>query len=239
MYDILSVLYLLFLTTSGIHENTSHDAYQMLAEWLPQNLEDNIVGFRKCSLTFGPGDSFYVRSPKGCLWNNLPASLEDNILKQMGEGGLGPPKMVSLGARGTWVTTWDGKYYLWMLGNRYYNEVHEALKLNKKDYLGGIKYIAISPYEDAYFIHYNNGMINYSTSLAGQPDKDFKHFIFRYLQERARADNVTYRLLVGYDKTSVVISPTTSYEKYDNLIAVPSEESSLQSWMSWLWKKIF
>ena len=233
------VYYLPFLTASGIRENVSHDAYQMLAEWLPQNFGNDIAGFRKSSMTFGPGDSFYVRSPRGCLWNNLPASLEQIIVKQMEKSGLGPPKMVSLGAGGTWVTTWDNKYYLWVLGNRNYDDVHEALKLTNKDQSGGIKYIALSPYEDAYFIHYKNGIINYNSPSDSQADKGIMHFIFRYLQERARADKVTYRLLAGRNKTSVVISPTTSYEKYDNVVAVLSEDPSSQSWVDWLWKKVF
>ena len=210
----------------------------MLAEWLRDNFENDTTAFRKCNLTFGPDDSFYVRSPKGCLWNNLPTSLEKKILEQMKQGSLGPPKMVSLGAGRTWVTTWDGENYSWALGNRYYDDVHEALKSNNKDRLGGINYVAISPYEDAYFLHFNNGMINYHSPLDDQADKDLKHFVFRYLQERAHTDKVTYRLLVGKDKARVAISPTTSYEKSDSLMAVPSEDPSTNSWMSWLWKRI-
>ncbi|MCJ1383425.1 hypothetical protein MMC17_006539 [Xylographa soralifera] len=211
----------------------------MLSEWLTQNFEGDTTGFRKCYLTFGHDYSFFVRSPKGCLWNNLPASLEKMILNQMKQGGSGPPKMVSLGAGGTWVATWDGKYYLWVLVNHYYDGVHEALKENNNDRSKGINYIAISPYEDTYFIHFNNGMINYNSALNSQPEQELRHIIYRYMQERARADKVTYRLLVGKDQKSVVISPTTSYEKYDSLVEVSSEDLSPQSWMSWLWKKIF
>ncbi|MCJ1434074.1 hypothetical protein MMC27_003440 [Xylographa pallens] len=174
-----------------IYENTSYDAYQMLAEWLRKNFENNTTVFRKCNLTFGP---------------------EQKILQQMKQGGLGPLKTVSLGAGGTWVTTWDVENYSWALGNRYYDDVHEALKSNNKDRSGGINYIAISPYEDAYFMYFNNGVINYHSPVDNQACKDFMHFIFRYLQERARADKVTYRLLVGKDKAPVAISPTTSYE---------------------------
>ncbi|MCJ1283029.1 hypothetical protein MMC26_002356 [Xylographa opegraphella] len=220
-----------------IHECTSHDAYQMLAKWLPQNFENDTAGFQKCNLTFGPGDSFYVRSPKGCLWNNLPASLEDIILKQMGKGGLGPPETVSLGAGKTWVTTWDGKHYLWMLGSHYYNDVHEELKVNNKDHTGGINYIAISPYEDAYFIHFNNGIFKYHCRVDKRAEKDFNHFIYKFLQERALVDKVSYNLTDKNDRKSIVISPTTSFEEFESFMEL-SKEPSLQSWMRWLWKKI-
>ncbi|MCJ1387705.1 hypothetical protein MMC18_000548 [Xylographa bjoerkii] len=208
-----------------IHEDTSHDAYQMLAEWLPQNFANDTADFRKCSMTFGPGDSFY------------------RIVKQMEKGGLGPPKMVSLGAEGTWAMTWDGKYHLWELGNRYYDDVHKALKSEKKDRLGGINYVAISPYGGGYFIHFNNGSIDYYSPLDTQAEKDFRHFIWKYMQERARADKITYRMTAsdpGKDKMNVVISSTTRYDVDESkLMAAVPESHSPQSWISWLWKKIF
>ena len=76
-------------------------------DWLSKNLIVSQEQLRGSTLVFGPGNSYYARTSKACLWNNLPPDLEERIVEEMTEGGLGPPKVMTLGTEGTWVVFWN------------------------------------------------------------------------------------------------------------------------------------
>ena len=173
------------------------------------------------TVVFGPGDSYYARSGKSCMWNNLPKDLETQIVKGMGQGkGGGPPKTVTLGACRTWIAFWDNGRRSWNLGHNY-NEVHERL-LNdnrKIDDNDSIVSITLSPYNDNFFIHYRNGHLQWRFSGDEEKRKNFRKIAFQYMQIRAREDNTTFRCLAFSDRSSfkhnVVISPTSKYDQWD------------------------
>ena len=171
---------------------------------------------RKSTLVFGPGDSYYARTPDSYVWNNLPNDLETEILNEMGPEGLGPPIMVTLGISHTWVAFWDNGRRSWNLGGRY-DDVHQCLSDESKSN-DGIVSVTLSPYNDDFFIDYRNGFLHWRVNVNDKNMKKFREMCYEYMQTRAREDNTIFRFQAWPDgalfKTSMVISPTTKFDSW-------------------------
>ena len=188
------------------------------------------------TVTFGPHRSFYARTPKGCLWNNLPSGLEKHITEDMPTRG--PPRAVTLGVAGTWVAFWDDRI-AWELEN-HYDDVHEVLSADTET-TGGIKAVALSPTTDHYFVHCGNGALYWSIDLHGDALKTFKQKCYAYMQTKAREEKKTFNMQSfksGQRKarTAITISPTTKFDAWED--GGTGRMSAAQDWMRerWAWQ---
>ncbi|KAG7004254.1 abc drug exporter [Physcia stellaris] len=218
--------------------SSSKDPYSMLSSWIKPNFDGlNAEQLRKSTLTFGPGltpvkltkksviGSYYARTPRGCIWSNLPADLEKTVVHEMTrESGKGPPANITLGQQGAWVAFWNDGSYTWNLRGTY-SRLDENLEAGNSDQ-GGIQMVTISPYNDDFVIHYRSGLIAWKISIADESyRKSFTKLCYGYMQERAREDNITFRMDHWRGNESwwkrkfasqIILSPDSRQDQVDN-----------------------
>lgn len=119
---------------------------------------------------------------------------------------------------------WNDGSYTWNLRGAY-SQLDENLEARKSDH-GGIQMVTISPYNDNFVIHYRSGFIAWTISFVDESyRKSFRKLCYGYMQERAREDNITFRLdhWRGNDSwwkrksaSQIVLSPNSRQEQVDN-----------------------
>ena len=210
------------LTRIGILQSKISDPYATLLSWFSENMASSHEELRNSTVVFGPGESFYARTPKGCVWNNLPNDLETQIIDEMGEEGRGPPKSVTLGMNRTWMAFWNDGIQSWNLRG-HYDVVNECLNDDSKA-RGGIVSVTLSPYNDNFFIHHRDGFLRWKFGFDDEKlTQRFRKMCYTYMQTRAREDDTTFRFQNWIDnspsKSSVVISPTTNFDEWDGRLS--------------------
>ncbi|KAF2423407.1 hypothetical protein EJ08DRAFT_664416 [Tothia fuscella] len=180
---------------------------------LPDGSGDNTKTWQKNkdNHLIGTGNTYYTRTPKGCLWNNIPIDLENTITEHMPDRGA--PSNVCLGVNDTWVVFWDNGRIQWILKS-YHNTVYEKLSRDTT-----ITRPVLDPYSSDFFLHQKNGMIIWSVQFdeASGARQEFIQRCQAYMQERAREDGSTFEMenWTCGSKTSkqgYMISPTTKWD---------------------------
>lgn len=196
-------------------ENRS-DAWNTLKDWISDNMVCEYDQLRQSTVVFGTGNTFYAKTPRGCLWNNLPTDLVEEIVQELRKEGKGAPRQVCLGCNDTWVAFYDDGTYSWNL-DTYYDRVHDCL-IDERKKNGAITALALDPYSSDYFLHQGNGICCWSVQFNSKVTREIKQRCQSYMQERAREDNATFTLQnwTGFSepttKSGYVISPTTRYD---------------------------
>ena len=99
--------------------------------WLAENIasQSDMV---QSTVTFGPGDSYYARSPRAARWHDLPSDLEKEILGKKVQDGDSAPRMVALGKHGAWAALWPDGSCTWNLIKGYVS-LHNTLRANEPE----------------------------------------------------------------------------------------------------------
>ncbi|KAF8172789.1 hypothetical protein K438DRAFT_174268 [Mycena galopus ATCC 62051] len=111
---------------------------------------------RKTARTvFGPYRSYFSTSDAGLSWQNLPPTLETDIMDRL---KLGRPHTVALGVGGAWAVLYDDSTLSYSLQGLYpalQPILDSAEERNKRN---SITYLALSPYVAGhYFVAFGNG----------------------------------------------------------------------------------
>ncbi|KAF7326968.1 hypothetical protein MVEN_02591000 [Mycena venus] len=97
---------------------------------------------------FGPYHSYFSTSDAGLSWQNLPPTLETDIMNRL---KLGRPHTVALGVKGAWVSLYDDSVLSHNLQGQYPGLqpfLDNAEERNKRN---SITYVALSPYTAGHF----------------------------------------------------------------------------------------
>jgi hypothetical protein len=205
--------FLIHIPIIGVISTTSQgDSWKTLQSWISDNFTCDHDALKNSTMVFGTGNTYFTKTPKGCLWNNIPDDLEKTIIDHMSDRG--PPSDVCLGVHETWVVFWDNGKIQWNLRSSY-DSVHEKLSEDT----GDITRLVLDPYSSDFFLHYRNGLVAWSVQFDTKNDTT-KNFVQRcqaYMQERAREDGITFELerwTSGgkISKQGYVISPSTKWD---------------------------
>jgi hypothetical protein len=196
------------------------DAWKTLQDWISDNFTCDHDSLQKSTMVFGTGNSYYAKTPKGCLWNNLPRDLEQAISEHMTDRG--PPSDVCLGVNETWAVFWDNGKFQWNL-KTYYDTVHKHLSTDADDGVA-VTRVVLDPYSSDFFVHLETGLVCWSVQFEEGARKSFVQRCQAYMQERAKEDGRTFRLEHWRSgdnniKSGYIISPTTNWGEWgDNTV---------------------
>ncbi|KAJ7353388.1 hypothetical protein DFH08DRAFT_856712 [Mycena albidolilacea] len=104
---------------------------------------------------FGPYRSYFSSSDAGFSWQNLPPTLETNIVNRL---KLGRPETVALGVGGSWVVLYDDGKLAHNLQGLYPGLQPLLDNPEERNKRNSITYVALSPYVAGhYFAAFGNG----------------------------------------------------------------------------------
>jgi hypothetical protein len=214
-----SVCYTLLMLPDSTHvfvgiksAESRGDAWKTLQDWISDNFTCDHDCLRNSTVVFGTGNTYYAKTPTGCLWNNIPHDLEKAISEHMTDRG--PPSDVCLGVNETWAVLWDNGKIEWNLKSNY-DTVHKHLSADAD---GGVAVtrIVLDPYSSDFFLHFKTGLICWSVQFEESGRKSFVQRCQAYMQERANEDGRTFELEHWRSgdqssKSGYIISPSTNW----------------------------
>ena len=164
----------------GKLETESRDALTTLREWVETNFVVTPTALEKSTLVFGPGGSYYVRSPKGCIWNNLPPDLERAIHDTISTKGA--PRLVGLGRDETWFALWDDDSHASNLKTHY----DDLQKLLARDLRveGDIRSVVLNTEDDQFFATLGSGGIHWRLFLQEDTMIQFRGMCCEYVERK-------------------------------------------------------